>query len=127
MQVMIGTIAAEVSEDGREVHLPPPATATAKDALTFQFLQAEAGHATKPAVDLTRWTTSGSQVNTPVTPTAGIDFDGRLGASLIVCLVIVGIAAGRVFKMGRAQTMRPDLDVAMDEAAFLKRYGGRVR
>lgn len=125
MQVMIGTIEAEVSEDGREVHLPPPATA--KDALALQVLQAEAGHATKPSVDLTRWTTSGSQANAPVTPTPQIEFDGRLGASLIVCLVIVGIAASRVFKKGRAQTMRPEPTAAMDEAAFLKRYGGRVR
>ena len=122
MQVMIGTTQAEVSEDGREVRQPPPATAT--DALALPFLQAGAGHATKPTIDLTTLTTPGSAA--PSTPM--IAFDGRLGASLIVCLAIVCIAARQFLKKDRSRTVsQARLDARVDGAPFLKRCGGRVR
>ena len=123
MQVVIGTIQAEVSDDGHEVHLPPPTAA--KDSLTLSFLQE--GHTTKPSTDSTALV--GVPSDAPTVSRPGIDLDGRLGISLILCAIIVGIAARRFLKKDRLRTIAAD-DVGpgtMDEAAFLRRYGGAAR
>ena len=122
MQVMIGNIVAQVSADGRDIEMQAPASA--KDALALSFLQTSAKASSGPIASVASTTTAPDMPSTH----AGISFDGRVGASLIFCLIIFVLAIKRYLdRSDLFETQQSRLHEELDDAAFLRRYGRRAQ